>query len=147
MKNRFLFLLPVMLLTLLACNQSHEMSSAIPVTDSLMKPWISAWNSADAEKIANLFADDALVILPGVIFSGIDSVKTKWVVPTTLTLRNLTIQNLKEDKTSELASFSGSYMHDWVRNDSVISRAGGYYTFMWRKQADNSWKMAVVNIN
>jgi uncharacterized protein (TIGR02246 family) len=136
-----------MLVTLLACNQSPKMSSAVPVTDSLMKPWINAWNSADAEKIAAMFADDALVILPGFKFSGIDSVKTKWIVPTALTLRNLTVQNLKEDKTSDLASISGSYMHDWVRNDSVISRAGGYYTFLWRKQADNSWKVAVVNLN
>lgn len=147
MKTRFLSFVIVVLIGFTACSESHNNVAAVPVTDSLMKPWMDSWNTADIEKISACFAGDAMLIIPGAMMNGIDSIRKNWIIPSAKAIRNLTINNLNEVKSAEMACISGSYTHDWVKNDSVVDHAKGYYSFLWRKQADDSWKLAVVNLN
>ncbi len=147
MKTGFFSFLIVVLLGFASCNQAQDKVVAIPVTDSLMKPWIDAWNAADVEKISNCVAADAILILPEIFMSGVDSIRQNWIVPSSATIRNLAVLNLNEFKSGEIACISGSYTHDWIKNDSVAGHAKGYYSFLWKKQADDSWKLVVVNLN
>jgi ketosteroid isomerase-like protein len=147
MKTKFLSYLFVVSLGFAACNQPHENAVAIPVTDSLMKPWIDAWNASDVEKISACLAGDAVLILPETFIHGADTIKNKWIVPSAATLHNLAILKLNEVSSGEMTCISGSYTHDWIRNDSVVGNAKGYYSFVWKKQANGIWKLAVVNLN
>jgi ketosteroid isomerase-like protein len=147
MKNKLLFVLAAGLLVLAACNPKAESTAKVPETDSLMNPWIAAWNASDVDKITSLFAGDAVVILPDTLMAGIELVKKAWIVPSAATLRNLTVKNHKVEKSDDLVSMSGSYIHDWMKNDSITGHAKGFYTFLWKKLADNNWKIVVVNIN
>jgi len=147
MKTRFLSFLIVVSLGFAACNQTANKVVEVPDSDSLMKPWVDAWNAADVEKISACIAGDAILILPETLMNGADIIKKKWIVPSSASIRNLAVLKLNEVKTREMACLSGSYTHDWVKNDSVVGHAKGYYSFLWKKQADDLWKLAVVNLN
>jgi len=143
--NLLLLLLPALLLTTACMNKQEK--SAIPETDSLMAPWMNAWHAGDTEKIAACFTPDAVVILPDTMMTGIEMIRKAWIGPVAKSLGNLAITNKTEEKSGEIACISGSYTNDWVQNDSVVGHAKGYYTFLFKKQADNQWKISVVNLN
>ena len=147
MKTNFLLLiLPVLFLSN-ACMNQQEKSAAIPETDSLMAPWMEAWHAGDTGQIAACLTPDAVVILPDTMMTGINLLRKAWIGPVAKSLRNLAIVNKNEEKSGEIACISGSYTNDWVQNDSVVGHAKGYYTFLFKKQADNRWKISVVNLN
>lgn len=146
MKRNLLLLIALLVILISACNQAPEMAADIQTTDSLSQAWTDLWNSADVDGITGLFTKDAVVITDTALISQ-DAIKTGFILPAAPILSNLICQKLNEAISGEMAYQSGSYKHDWVKNDTLIGKAAGYYTLVWKKQEDKSWKVVAFQTN
>ena len=136
-------------LTLAACNpappaapDTHDADvKAISDTEAQAN---QAWATKDAEKVLAFYAEDAVLMTP-----GMDAVHGKDALRTTLKAMladpavSLTFQSAKVDvaKSGDLAYTQGSYkltVSDPTTHKPVNDH--GSYVTTFRKQADGSWK-------
>lgn len=134
------------LLALSACKLSPETQPALQTTDSLSQLWIDAWNAKDVDAIAACFTADAIIITD-TAYVGIEALKTGFILPAAPIFRNLSCLKINESVSGDLAYQSGSYKHEWVINDTTIQNASGYYSMVWKKQDDKSWKLIAFHTN
>lgn len=146
MKN--LLLLPAILLFLLAfaCNPVKEEKSTLQTTDTLYQQWVDAWNAQDIDAIASLFSPDGIVITDTALI-GLDALKSGFIEPAAPMLSNLACKKITEAFSSTLAFQSGSYTHDWIKGDSLVGQASGYYSIFWKKTGEGSWKISAFQTN
>ncbi|MHC1777878.1 MAG: DUF4440 domain-containing protein [Lentimicrobium sp.] len=124
-----------------SCRQVPLTAPELQSTDSLMQQWVDVWNAGDVEAITALFAADAWVVTD-TAFTGIEDLKAGFILPAAPLLRNLSCQKLSEMIDVNMAYQSGSYKHEWVKNDTVVGKASGHYILVWKKQEDQTWKLA-----
>ncbi|MBK7172202.1 MAG: DUF4440 domain-containing protein [Bacteroidales bacterium] len=129
-----------------SCGNSKEEPSALQNTDSLILQWDNAWNSADAATVMALFTDDIHLFMD-TVYSGKSNLEKDFVVPSVAILRNLHCVKIAEAISEDLACQSGSYSHDWTRNDSIVGNQKGYYSLVWARQSDQSWKISNIHIH
>ena len=129
-----------------ACRQTPETSTRLQSTDSLAQLWIDAWNARDMEAITTCFSPDALLITD-TVYKGLEDIKAGFITPAVPVFRNLTCTKLGEQISDDLAWQSGRYTHEWIKKDSTIEKASGYYSMVWNKQADKSWSLVVFHTN
>jgi ketosteroid isomerase-like protein len=143
MKNNFILSVTIFIFTLTACNTTPKTEICLTSTDSLMTQWNNAWNASDNNQITALLDDKAILVAAEVI-KGKDSIRVKFIQPSTPGLRNLKTEKIYEAISADFVSQTGSYSHDWVKNDSVVENGKGFYTFIWQKQADKTWKLELI---
>lgn len=146
MKNVFILTFTIFLVAFTACNPAPKAESKLAGTDSLMMQWNNAWNASNADQIAALFTDKAILVSAGGVIIGIDSIKVKMINRSVLGLKNLKTEMISESVSTDFASQTGSYSHDWINKDSTIAKESGMFTFIWQKQADKSWKLALIHM-
>ncbi|MGC2613806.1 MAG: SgcJ/EcaC family oxidoreductase [Terracidiphilus sp.] len=144
----------VILFSIAACNQTPPPppdtrdADVKAITDTEVQA-NQAWAAKDLEKVMAFYADDAVLMTP-----GMDAVRGKDAMRTTLKdmladpAVSLTFQSSKVDvaKSGDLGYTEGTYKLT-VTNPAThkpISDYGNYVT-TFRKQADGSWK-AVADI-
>jgi ketosteroid isomerase-like protein len=115
-------------------------------TDSLVNLWNQAWDSGNVDEISALFADDALALSDSTAIFGKDSITAQWIKPNAYFIKNLKVEKLIDKVTPEMAFYSGFYDLDVMDSDSLISKESGNVTYIWQKQADNSWKLELVHL-
>lgn len=98
------------------------------------------------DAITASFTLDALLITDTVL-SGREVIKEKFIDPVVPIFRNLTCKKLGEQISDDLAWQSGYYAHEWVKKDSTTEKATGYYSMVWKKQEDKSWRLVVFHTN
>jgi uncharacterized protein (TIGR02246 family) len=139
----------VVALAMTACNQApppapdtHDADvKAIGDTEA---QWGKDYVTKDADKIAAYYADDAVVIVPGMEpMQGKDAIHTSLKQMMTDPAMSLTFQSSKVDvaKSGELGYTQGSYKMTMTDpgTHKVVNDHGSYVT-TYRKQADGSWK-------
>lgn len=146
MKENQLFGLVLMVILFSSCSQAPVTTAKLESTDSIAQMWVDVWNAGDVDGITALFAADAIVITD-TAFTGINDLKAGFILPAAPMLRNLSCQKLNEAISDNMAYQSGSYKHEWVKNDSVVGQANGYYSIVWKKQEDESWKLVAFHTN
>jgi len=146
MKNVFILTFTIFLMAFTACNPAPKAESKLAGTDSLMMQWNNAWNASNADQIAALFTDKAILVSAGGVINGIDSIKVKMINRSVLGLKNLKTEMISESVSTDFASQTGSYTHDWIIKDSTITKESGLFTFIWQKQADKSWKLVLIHM-
>lgn len=140
-----------LLLALAACNQMAPDTHDADV--QALKDNEAQWNrdfaSKDAEKLASHYADEAVLMSPGVPSSvGKDDIRkalTAMVSDPALSLK-FHAAKVEVAKSGDLGFTQGSYTMTMTDPSSkkVINDHGSYVT-TYRKQADGSWK-AVADI-
>lgn len=124
------------------CNSKAETNKDLALADSLLKLHVNAWNSGDAQKIADMFTDDALTIGPAgkktwskdSIYMGAKSMAPiiknfkAYLGPTTV----------KDD----LIQMQKYFTADIVMGDATL-KGQGLAFLIWKKQADKSWKVVL----
>ncbi len=129
-----------------ACNQAPDTHDAdVQAIKNLETTWNQDNASKSAEKLASYYADDAVLMAPGMApAAGKDAIHTlvsQMVTDPALTLK---FQSSKVDaaKSGDLAYSQGSYtmtMTD-ANTKKVVNDHGSYVT-VYHKQADGSWKV------
>ena len=146
MRNLIFRLIVFTLIPVIACTSAPETAEIPESTDGLCQLWIDAWNARDAVAIEACFANDALLITD-TVYSGIDAIRSGFIERATPYFKNLTCSKLYESISGSMAYPAGKYDHEWIVNDSTVTKASGYYTMVWKKSDDNTWKLAVFQTN
>lgn len=146
MKRNQLIGLVLIVILFSSCSQAPVTSAKLESTDSIAQMWVDLWNAGDIDGITALFAENAVVVTD-TAFTGINDLKAGFILPAAPVLRNLTCTKVSEAIGEDMACQSGSYIHDWVKNDSVVGNAKGFYSIVWKKQEDKSWKLVAFHTN
>jgi len=146
MKTKNLVILSLLAAVFASCKQTPEISIKLQSTDSLVQLWTDAWNTHDVEAITACYAEDAITITD-TVFTGVDAIKTGFILKAAPIFADLSCQKIKEMIDNEIAYQSGSYTHNWILNDTTTEKAQGYYTMVWKKMEDKTWKLILFHTN
>lgn len=139
MKKKSVLLLIALMLLLFSCAPKAVVDKNQALADSLLRINESAYNSGDANVIANLFTDDALSIGPaGKRTWGRDSIyaSMKTMAPV---LKNFKAYLGPFTVTETRIQMQKYFTADIVMGNVTLKGKGTAY-IVWEKQADNSWK-------
>lgn len=122
-----------------SCEQKTATVNQDALIDSLLTEFSDAWNSGDAEKIADYYSGDAIFITYADTRSGRDSI---------LTLCKAVAGNIKNMKASggtfsieeDLITGTFLYTFDWVGEDQKLHANRGSSTVYWKKDEANHWR-------
>jgi ketosteroid isomerase-like protein len=145
MKAVHLIVVSFIVFLMFSCGTKKEEQVALQNTDSLIQQWTDAWNSQDPAKVMALYADDVYLFMD-TIYQGKTVLEKNFVLPSVAILKNLKCVKVAEAISGDLACQSGSYSHDWTKNDSITGSQKGYYSIVWKKQADQTWKISDFHI-
>lgn len=106
--------------------------------------WIEAWDKADASLIANLFAEDGVMLgRNGKVFKGprqiFDRQKGAMESSGKGVKATVTTVDLWLDGTT--AYETGTYSYKFQKDGKPVNEEGRYVT-IWKRQSDGSWKIA-----
>lgn len=109
--------------------------------DQVIADWSEAWNSNDPQRVDDMIADDAVLVLDGNEVQQ-DSISA-WMERTSTFMKDLNMQSQKKGTGDRMAYDVGSYTHTYT-NDSTQYK--GYYTFIWERDGSD-WQVKVMNIS
>jgi ketosteroid isomerase-like protein len=114
----------------------------------LNRQFIDAWNNKDAAKITNLLADDAEFLQGNTHYKGKSEVAEKWVRETLPTLSDLKTNVVSSGTDTQMGYEAGTFSVDVLPVNPADPHAygEGNYTFLWKKVADNSWKLSYAQL-
>jgi uncharacterized protein (TIGR02246 family) len=129
-----------------ACNKTANTHDAdVQAIKNLETAWNQDYAGKDPDKIASYYADDAVLMVPGMdAASGKDAIRKVSVQMFTDPAFSLKFQASKVDaaKSGDLAYSQGSYtliMTD--PNTKKVANDHGSYVTVYHKQADGTWKV------
>ncbi len=136
-------------LAMTACNQAPPAApdthdADVKAIQDVETQDLQSWAAKDADKAALFYADDAVVIAPGMEpMQGKDAIHTALKQMMTDPNISLTFQASKVDvaKSGDLGYTQGSYKMTMTdpATHKVVNDHGSYVT-TYRKQSDGSWK-------
>lgn len=152
-----LFGAAAMALAMTACNQAPAPAAAAPDThDADVKAltdnetqWNSDWAAKDVDKLAAHYADDAVLMAPGMDpWKSRDAIKSGLSGMTSDKALSLKFKASKVEvsKSGDIGYTQGDY--EMTMTDPAthkVAKDHGTYVTTYRKQADGSWK-AVADI-
>jgi ketosteroid isomerase-like protein len=141
MKTIAIFFILAAMLLITGCNPEAETNNDMVLADSLLKVNESAYNSGDAQIIANLFADDALIIVNGKSTWSKDSI---YLVAKSLAsvIRNFRAYLGPVSVSKDIIQMQKYFTADITGGEAVV-KGKGLAIIIWEKQADNSWKVVL----
>jgi ketosteroid isomerase-like protein len=153
MKSLFLVMATGLVLASCSDSKSNEKTTAestvaTPTVSSkdLNQNFDQAWNKHDSTKLFSLLADDVQMLSGKVHFSGKTEVMDKFIrrnLPFTSNLQT-TVVSTGED--NGIAYESGTFSLDVAPPDTKPFVNKGNYNFVWKKGADDSWKVSSINM-
>jgi uncharacterized protein (TIGR02246 family) len=141
MKTITLFFIFVAVLLIAGCAPKAETNKDMALADSLLTVNINAYNSGDAQKIADLFADDALMIVNGKSTWTRDSIYAV-AKPMAPVIKNFKAYLGPTSVSKDFIQMQKYFTADIVAGDATL-KGKGLATLIWKKQADNSWKIVL----
>ncbi|MDB5192249.1 MAG: hypothetical protein JWQ96_1812 [Segetibacter sp.] len=138
-----------------ACNEISGESKAAPVTspnsatanlNDLSSKFSTSWNTRDSAGLMTLMANDVVMNSGSLKLKGKDSIGARWIGRNLQVTKNLKI-NMQDKETDDNLSYeAGTWTLDVVPHQKPASKSSGTYTFVWKKQTDNNWKIRLINI-
>lgn len=113
---------------------------------SLMTSFDDAWNRKDSAALLNLFADDVVLISGKERYSGKNELAGNWLRTNLPVTSNLRINDVKNDAGNEIAYSAGTWNLDVNVPGREATSSAGNHTFVWKRVADNVWKLSFINI-
>jgi len=139
-----IFLLVIAFL-IVACSQKTSTEKDKALVDSLIKTASDAWSSGDIEKAMSIYADDALLISGQIKMGGKDSISIGWknIIPYA---KNFKIYQCVSSVSEEMVFIESLFTFDWNQG-SYSALAKGVTIMVWKRQADNTWKITYQEEN
>jgi len=125
---------------------NSDTTTTVVSVDSLNTSWNNAWNNKDVNAIANMFTENTVVLSGSWEAIGKDSIMKNWVNSQLPRMTNFKTTKLIAEASTHMAFQTGFWTLDTKRNDSIVGTAQGNYTTIWKKQADNSWKIELLHM-
>ena len=151
-----LFVLLALGLTLLSCSDSNSKESSTSVNASettakvsskeLNQSFDDAWNNRDSAKLIGFLADDIQMLAGKSHFSGKQEVIEKFIRKNLNVTSNLKATVVSSGEDNGLAYEAGTFTLDVKVPDMEPFVDKGNYNFVWKKGADNQWKVASINM-
>jgi ketosteroid isomerase-like protein len=138
----FLFLITALVL-IAGCNPKTETTQNLSLADSLLKLSDDTYNSGDVQKMADLYANDGVMILGNKTIWSKDSIYAffKSTAPLFVMKKeyksNLGPTTISSDKIQ-----MQRYVNTEVEMGGIAMNVKSLIFLVWEKQADNSWKIA-----
>lgn len=131
-----------------SCTNNKPVSSEAEVVsvDSLNSSWNNSWNIKDTNAIANMLTENTVVLSGSWKAIGKDSIMKNWINGQLPRMANFKTTKLASEASSDMAFQTGFWTLDIKRNDSIVGTSQGNYTTVWKKQADNSWKIELLHM-
>jgi uncharacterized protein (TIGR02246 family) len=129
-----------------ACNQAPDTHDAdVQAIKTLETTWSQDYATKNADKIASYYADDAVLMAPGMApASGKDAIHSMIAGMAADPALSLKFQASRVDaaKSGDVAWSQGSYTMSMTdpNTKQVVNDHGSYVT-VYHKQADGSWKV------
>jgi uncharacterized protein (TIGR02246 family) len=134
-----------LLISVMSCTPRKAAVNNDALIDSLLAGCSVAWSSGNAQTIADIYTNDAIIIFKDNTYSGRDSILSfcKQVAPA---VKNLTIFRGTYAISTDLITATSMYTFDWTSSDQKIYPNRGSSTIYWKKDADHRWK-AILQVN
>jgi len=133
----------------IGCGRSEDPQAEVQAIQSMEKQWNQDFAAKDADKIAEYYSDDAVLMAPGMGPSvGRESIRAAlkgMVADPALTLR-FSAAKIDVAESGDLGYTRGAYVMTMTdpQSKKVVSDHGSYVT-TYRKDADGKWR-AVADI-
>lgn len=114
--------------------------------DSLMGLWNQGWNTKDTILLESIIAENGFVMMGNYELAGRDSIMQNWVRQNIPVVANLQTTSRVITVAGDAAWYTGYYTLDVVIDGEKTGSEEGNLTFVWRKQADASWKLEVMHM-
>ena len=139
MKTRNIILLFTVMLFITACTQKPGADKDKTLVDSLTTVATTAWSSGDINKVMSIYADDAVVLSNQMKLCGKDSITNGWKIVCQYA-KNFNTYVSVSAVSKDMVYVEGLYTFDWNQgNYSALAK--GVAILVWKKQADNTWKI------
>jgi ketosteroid isomerase-like protein len=138
MKGIVLF---ISVIVLLACNNRNTVN-----VQDLNKQFISAWNNKDSAKIDSFLSADVQFLQADNHYKGKTEVVQKWVKAGIPVVSSLKTSVVSTDADENMAYEAGTFSVDLLIPNQPVAIGEGNYLFIWKKQADASWKVNYVQL-
>ncbi len=125
--------------------KASEINSSANV-DSLGEAFINAWNMQDSAAVMNEISDDAVAMNDSLIHNGKKDIAGNWVGGGVKVISNLKTETLISGAGPDLAYEGGTYTLNINPPGGSVLHERGNYSLVWKKQADNSWKLSLIHI-
>ncbi|SHF13019.1 YybH family protein [Flavisolibacter ginsengisoli] len=119
-------------------------TTATVTSKELNQQFDNAWNSKDSSKLISMLADDVQLLSAATHMNGRTEVTERFIrhnLPVTSNLRTNVVSTGESDA---LAYESGTFSLDVAPPGAKPFVNNGNYTFVWKKQADQSWKVSSI---
>lgn len=143
----------LMFISLYSCMGNFKAPESIDTTasqvspDSLIQLWNAAWNANDSTAIANMFNNESVVLETQWQQEGADSIMQSWVLGQLPQVSNLKTEKVASGVGDGMAFYTGFYTLDVTSNDSIVGKANGNFTTIWKLQDDKSWKVKLIHLD
>jgi ketosteroid isomerase-like protein len=152
MKQLMLFIAVVC--CIYACNEpttaavatDENLSTASFNIDSMNKVFDNAWNGKDSAALLAMMEDDVKMLKARDLFNGKDEIAKKWLSVNLPVANNLTTNVESKEADARTAYEAGTFALDVNIPNQPAFKATGNYTFIWKKQPDNNWKIHFIQI-
>lgn len=152
-----LFLVFATGLTLASCNESQggEEASSADTTSSistkvsskeLNETFDQAWNNRDTVKLFSLLSDDVQMLSGPRHLDGKQEVIEKFIRKDLSVTSNLKTNIVSSGEDANIAYESGTFALDVNVPGMKPFTNKGNYNFVWKKSADNAWKVSAINM-
>ena len=131
------------MLLIAGCNPKTEVSNDLTVADSLLKAADDAYNTKDAQIMANLYADDALIITPDKNYWSKDSIYVlfKMMAPMLTSYKSFLGPAIVSEDMVQMQKY---YIAELVMGEAkIIAKGVGFQ--VWKKHPDNTWKIVMFS--
>lgn len=113
---------------------------------SLMTSFEEAWNKDDSAAVANMMADDVLLISGKTKFKGKKEITDNWISRHIPITTNLKITDHQAGAGSDIVYSTGTWQLDIMQDGKLKGTSFGNHTFLWKKQDDGSHKLILLNM-
>lgn len=113
---------------------------------ALNKAFDAAWDAKDSAMVVGMLADDVRLLEARDNLSGKAEVASKWVGKNIGVAGNLKTNILTSETDGARAYEAGTFSLDVTLPEQKPFEVTGNYIFIWKKQADNSWKINYIQI-
>ena len=141
MKTKTILMFFVTLLVIVSCapKTTTLVNKDQALFDSLLKVSTDAYNSGNPKDFVDFFTDDALRMINGKSYWGKDTILVfaKSMAPF---VKNLKAYLGPTTINQDLIQMQKYFTADITKGSSIL-QGQGLATFVWKKQADNSWKI------
>lgn len=118
----------------------------IPTEIATIHPaYVTAWQGTDPAALRVYFGDDAVVVTPSGQYTGWSNIQTGWINTAMPTMKNYTLIPATFTRDGDVIVENGDFSYVMNHDGTAMTMKNGY-TYRWKLQPDNTWRIVSVQI-